>query len=246
MVPSSPAAVFDLDGGERTMVDRVSMTPVGLVDELGHGRRGGVVRAAFRTTVVDGALVAALDPGGRADRTAAHRASPAARPRVRWSSASTTPAAAARGRDHRPARRRAAVRVLGIVRATRASMHLRGSSDAERRHRRGIRLHRAYLIERYEAAGWQVRHHRPLRRRCAWGDTAGIAALLDGAELLINLAGKSVNCRYTAANRAEIFRSRLETTGELRRRDRGDEPRRRRSGSTRRRPPSTGTPTTAR
>ena len=49
--------VFDLDGGERTMVDRVSMTPIGLVDELGHGSRGGVVRAAFRTTAVDGALV---------------------------------------------------------------------------------------------------------------------------------------------------------------------------------------------
>ncbi|MEL4318475.1 DUF4166 domain-containing protein [Leifsonia sp. YIM 134122] len=49
--------IFDLDGGERTMVDRVSMTPIGLIDELGHGRRGGVVRAAFRAAVVDGALV---------------------------------------------------------------------------------------------------------------------------------------------------------------------------------------------
>lgn len=48
---------FDLCGGERIMVDRVSMTPIGLVDELGTGGSGGVVRAAFRAEVVDGALV---------------------------------------------------------------------------------------------------------------------------------------------------------------------------------------------
>src|SRR5687768_13603656 len=28
---------------------------------------------------------------------------------------------------------------------------------------------------------------------------------LEGADLLINLAGKSVNCRYTAKNKKEIF-----------------------------------------
>src|SRR5690606_14957641 len=44
---------------------------------------------------------------------------------------------------------------------------------------------------------------------------AAIAALLDGADMLVNLAGKSVNCRYNAANRAEILRSRVETTREL-------------------------------
>ncbi len=48
-----------------------------------------------------------------------------------------------------------------------------------------------------------------------WGDTAGITALLDGADLLVNMAGKSVNCRYNAANRAEIMRSRVDTTREL-------------------------------
>ncbi|GAA2754255.1 epimerase [Amnibacterium kyonggiense] len=48
-----------------------------------------------------------------------------------------------------------------------------------------------------------------------WGDTAAITRLVDGADLLVNLAGKSVNCRYTPANRAEILRSRVETTAEL-------------------------------
>lgn len=49
----------------------------------------------------------------------------------------------------------------------------------------------------------------------SWGEIAKITALLDGADMLVNLAGKSVNCRYTPANRAEIMRSRIETTREL-------------------------------
>ncbi len=35
---------------------------------------------------------------------------------------------------------------------------------------------------------------------------------LEGAELLINLTGKSVNCRYTEKNKTEIFSSRTEPT----------------------------------
>jgi hypothetical protein len=35
---------------------------------------------------------------------------------------------------------------------------------------------------------------------------------LEGADVCINLAGRSVNCRYTRANREEIYRSRIETT----------------------------------
>src|SRR4029434_1629543 len=35
---------------------------------------------------------------------------------------------------------------------------------------------------------------------------------LDGATAVINLAGKSVNCRYTVRNRREILRSRVDAT----------------------------------
>ncbi|MFI2102901.1 epimerase [Isoptericola sp. NPDC019693] len=49
-----------------------------------------------------------------------------------------------------------------------------------------------------------------------WGDAAALAAAVDGAELVVNLAGKSVGCRYTEANRDEILRSRVETTRALR------------------------------
>ena len=38
------------------------------------------------------------------------------------------------------------------------------------------------------------------------------AASLDGADVLINLSGRTVNCRYTAKNRAEIRESRTGTT----------------------------------
>src|SRR4051812_35913257 len=35
---------------------------------------------------------------------------------------------------------------------------------------------------------------------------------IEGSDVVINLAGRSVNCRYTAANRDEILRSRVEST----------------------------------
>lgn len=38
------------------------------------------------------------------------------------------------------------------------------------------------------------------------------AAELDGADVVINLAGRSVNCRYTAANRTAIRESRIKST----------------------------------
>lgn len=72
-----------------------------------------------------------------------------------------------------------------------------------------------YLSERYRARGDNVSTIGRSSADVAWGDPAGIAAILNGADLLINLAGKSVNCRYTSAHRAEILRSRVETTRQL-------------------------------
>ena len=72
-----------------------------------------------------------------------------------------------------------------------------------------------HLAEAFRAEGARVSligRHGP---DASWGDTAGITALLEGADLLVNLAGKSVNCRYGPENRAEIMRSRVETTREL-------------------------------
>lgn len=57
----------------------------------------------------------------------------------------------------------------------------------------------------------QIGRSAPVR----WGQTAAITDLIDGSDVLVNLAGKSVNCRYGPKNRAEIMRSRVETTREL-------------------------------
>lgn len=71
------------------------------------------------------------------------------------------------------------------------------------------------FAELYRAAGDTVATVGRRDADALWGDTAAITRLIDGADILVNLAGKSVNCRYTEANKAEILRSRLETTAEL-------------------------------
>ena len=72
-----------------------------------------------------------------------------------------------------------------------------------------------YLYDAFVAEGHTVTRIGRNGPDARWGDTAAIAELVSGANVVINLAGKSVNCRYIARNRAEIFRSRLETTSEL-------------------------------
>lgn len=71
------------------------------------------------------------------------------------------------------------------------------------------------LAEVHRARGAQVTTIGRGAADVALGDETGIRRALDGADLLVNLAGKSVNCRYTPANRVEILRSRVQTTREL-------------------------------
>jgi uncharacterized protein len=72
-----------------------------------------------------------------------------------------------------------------------------------------------HFVERFRADGDEVVTVGRSGADVAWGDTAALEAALDGADLLLNLAGKSVNCRYNEKNKAAIFSSRLLTTGEL-------------------------------
>lgn len=54
---------------------------------------------------------------------------------------------------------------------------------------------------------------RPWRTAVWDGKTLGDwAAEIDGADVVINLAGRSVNCRYNEANRREIMDSRIDST----------------------------------
>ncbi len=61
-----------------------------------------------------------------------------------------------------------------------------------------------------------ARHPKPAEwNTVLWNasDLGSWALALDGADVVINLAGRSVNCRYNAANRREIKNSRTITTG---------------------------------
>ncbi len=75
----------------------------------------------------------------------------------------------------------------------------------------------AHFRRAFAAEGWQVRTvgRNGSTADAVWGETDAISAMLEGADLLVNLAGKSVSCRYTPANKAQIVRSRTETTAEL-------------------------------
>ncbi|WP_019145703.1 TIGR01777 family oxidoreductase [Aeromicrobium massiliense] len=48
-----------------------------------------------------------------------------------------------------------------------------------------------------------------------WSDETRLPTVLDGADLLVNLAGRSVSCRYTKRTADEIFSSRVQTTAAL-------------------------------
>jgi NAD dependent epimerase/dehydratase family enzyme len=48
-----------------------------------------------------------------------------------------------------------------------------------------------------------------------WNDKAKLIEVLTDAEILINLAGRSVDCRYNEKNKKEILLSRTETTKAL-------------------------------
>ncbi|MBD1538513.1 TIGR01777 family protein [Arthrobacter sp. S13_S34] len=77
-----------------------------------------------------------------------------------------------------------------------------------------------YIRARFEKDGWTV---RTIGREGAkgspaatWDDDDGrLAQVLDGAEFLVNLAGRSVSCRYNDRNKAAILQSRVATTAAL-------------------------------
>ena len=67
----------------------------------------------------------------------------------------------------------------------------------------------------YAADGADIRTIGRAGADTTWDDPDGLARAVQGADILVNLAGKSVNCRYGPANRDEILRSRVATTRAL-------------------------------
>lgn len=72
-----------------------------------------------------------------------------------------------------------------------------------------------YLEKKFTAMDIDVQIISRQSPHIAWDDYQGIVQALDGAEMVINLAGKSVNCRYNEHNKREIMNSRVETTQTL-------------------------------
>ncbi|WP_411344364.1 TIGR01777 family oxidoreductase [Paenibacillus sp. WLX1005] len=72
-----------------------------------------------------------------------------------------------------------------------------------------------YFEKRFLDMGYEVIIISRRPGHVSWHDQPGIVRALDGAQMVINLAGKSVNCRYNEKNKREIMNSRLETTRAL-------------------------------
>lgn len=73
----------------------------------------------------------------------------------------------------------------------------------------------SFLKKEFMAAGYKVLIISRDTKHINWDTESKIIEALEGAELLINLAGKSVDCRYNAKNRKLIINSRLQTTERL-------------------------------
>lgn len=73
-----------------------------------------------------------------------------------------------------------------------------------------------YLTDVFVADGARVRTiGRGPAADASWGDHEALISTVDGADLLVNLAGRSVSCRYTKKTADEIFASRISTTRSL-------------------------------
>lgn len=69
-----------------------------------------------------------------------------------------------------------------------------------------------HLKRFFESNGWRVLTIGRSHADGVWSDQASLVHALNGADAVVNLAGKSVNCRFTKANVKELIRSRVETT----------------------------------
>jgi len=69
-----------------------------------------------------------------------------------------------------------------------------------------------YFEKKFRDLGYEVRIISRQDGHISWNDVPAIIEALNNSEVLINLAGKSVDCRYNSKNKLEIMRSRTETT----------------------------------
>ncbi|MFD0048373.1 TIGR01777 family oxidoreductase [Actinomycetes bacterium NPDC127524] len=73
----------------------------------------------------------------------------------------------------------------------------------------------AFLEKKFCESGYEVKVISRQAPHINWQDTDAIISALEEAEILINLAGKSVDCRYNKRNKEAILLSRTKTTNIL-------------------------------
>lgn len=69
-----------------------------------------------------------------------------------------------------------------------------------------------YLNKKFKAEAYEVILISRNSSHVSWDNISLITEALENAVMLINLAGRSVDCRYNEKNKAEIFDSRIDTT----------------------------------
>lgn len=69
-----------------------------------------------------------------------------------------------------------------------------------------------YLSKRFIDAGYEVIVIARSKSRINWDNASLMTDALDNAAIILNLAGKSVDCRYNEKNKKEIYDSRIDTT----------------------------------
>jgi uncharacterized protein (TIGR01777 family) len=72
-----------------------------------------------------------------------------------------------------------------------------------------------YLFKKFEDSGYGVFIISRQSGHINWNNAGAITETLENSEMLINLAGRSVDCRYSKKNKKEIYESRIETTKTL-------------------------------
>ncbi|MEH7382212.1 TIGR01777 family oxidoreductase [Bacillus sp. JJ1533] len=72
-----------------------------------------------------------------------------------------------------------------------------------------------YFSKKFTDLGYEVKVISRNEPNITWDDRESIVQALEDSEMLINLAGKSVNCRYNEKNKQEILNSRIKTTSIL-------------------------------
>jgi uncharacterized protein (TIGR01777 family) len=69
-----------------------------------------------------------------------------------------------------------------------------------------------YLDQKFKSLGYEIFIISRQPDHVNWQDTSAITGVLENSEMLINLAGKSVDCRYNEKNKKAIYDSRIDTT----------------------------------